>query len=204
MTPRQFLHQLMAGTLDAGRGGDSPDPEQSPRAGSPSPPAVARCDRAFYAVPRGGPVQRRWTAYKLREHSRAHQVAAGQCAGQQPEHLSKMLESWMKSYRPEELFDGDGKLIPEIGGTGSRRGRATHGLQPPRQRRQIAPRFAHAGNSRRICGVGVYPRRVLSKPRIPASWVRFLRDVIKLSQAPRNFRLFRAGRNQFQPFDGRF
>ena len=30
-----------------------------------------------------------------------------------PEHI-RILESWMKSYRPEELFDKDGRLKPEI------------------------------------------------------------------------------------------
>jgi xylulose-5-phosphate/fructose-6-phosphate phosphoketolase len=43
---------------------------------------------------------------------RAHQVPLPNVAGN-PEHL-KMLESWMKSYRPEELFDGDGRLIAAL------------------------------------------------------------------------------------------
>ena len=30
-----------------------------------------------------------------------------------PEHL-KILEQWMRSYRAEELFDGNGKLLPEL------------------------------------------------------------------------------------------
>ena len=40
-----------------------------------------------------------------------------------PEHL-KLLEAWMKSYKPEELFDENGKLIPELANlapTGDRR-----------------------------------------------------------------------------------
>src|SRR6266404_6642881 len=43
---------------------------------------------------------------------RAHQVPLDQLQSK-PEHL-KILEEWMKSYRPEELFDEDGKLIPEL------------------------------------------------------------------------------------------
>ena len=33
--------------------------------------------------------------------------------GDKPEHV-KMLEQWMKSYRPEELFDRTGRLMPEL------------------------------------------------------------------------------------------
>ncbi len=43
---------------------------------------------------------------------RAHQVPLDQLATK-PEHL-KILEDWMKSYRPEELFDDRGALIPEL------------------------------------------------------------------------------------------
>ena len=30
-----------------------------------------------------------------------------------PEHL-RLLEDWLRSYRPEELFDEDGALVPEL------------------------------------------------------------------------------------------
>ena len=43
---------------------------------------------------------------------RAHQVPLDQLATK-PGHL-KILEDWMKSYRPEELFDDRGALIPEL------------------------------------------------------------------------------------------
>ena len=43
---------------------------------------------------------------------RAHQVPVAELATK-PEHL-KILEEWMKSYRPEELFDTNGRLIPEL------------------------------------------------------------------------------------------
>jgi xylulose-5-phosphate/fructose-6-phosphate phosphoketolase len=44
---------------------------------------------------------------------RAHQVPLTDFAITKPEHC-KMLEDWMKSYRPEELFDAGGTLIPEL------------------------------------------------------------------------------------------
>ena len=43
---------------------------------------------------------------------RSHQVPMGDDA-ESAEHL-KLLEDWMKSYRPEELFDSDGALVPEL------------------------------------------------------------------------------------------
>ena len=43
---------------------------------------------------------------------RAHQVPLAEVRTK-PEHL-KMLEEWMKSYQPEELFDDCGTLIPEL------------------------------------------------------------------------------------------
>ncbi len=43
---------------------------------------------------------------------RSHQVPlAG--LGENPEHL-RMLEDWLRSYRPEELFDGDGRPLPDL------------------------------------------------------------------------------------------
>ena len=43
---------------------------------------------------------------------RAHQVPLAGLAGN-PEHLAQ-LEQWLQSYRPEELFDGDGRPRPEL------------------------------------------------------------------------------------------
>jgi xylulose-5-phosphate/fructose-6-phosphate phosphoketolase len=43
---------------------------------------------------------------------RSHQVPIAE-ARQNPEHL-QLLEDWMRSYRPEELFDEQGRLVPEL------------------------------------------------------------------------------------------
>ena len=51
----------------------------------------------------GKPVEGTW---------RAHQVPLADMATH-PEHV-RLLEDWMKSYKPEELFDANGKLIPEL------------------------------------------------------------------------------------------
>src|SRR5262249_55719313 len=52
---------------------------------------------------------------------RAHQVPMGDM--DRPAHLA-LLETWMKGYRPEELFDPSGKLVPDLAAlapTGERR-----------------------------------------------------------------------------------
>lgn len=49
---------------------------------------------------------------KVEGSFRSHQVPLSELATK-PEHL-KMLEDWMRSYKPEELFDQDGALIPEL------------------------------------------------------------------------------------------
>ena len=57
---------------------------------------------------------------------------------------SSILEQWMKSYRPEELFDDDGRLRPELAELAPR-GHATDERQSARQRRPAAARPAPAG-----------------------------------------------------------
>src|SRR5207248_9726750 len=42
---------------------------------------------------------------------RAHQVPISDM--DKPEHIA-LLEQWMKSYKPEELFDATGRLVPEL------------------------------------------------------------------------------------------
>lgn len=100
-----------------------------------------------------------------------------------PEHL-KALESWLKSYKPEELFDEKGRLkaeLAELAPLGDRRmganphtngGNLLHDLQMPDFR-------AHAVSVPSPGSVEAQDTLVLGK---------FLRDVVKLNQ--RNFRVF--------------
>ncbi len=71
---------------------------------------------------------------------RAHQVPLHPHA--HPEHLA-LLEEWLRSYRPEELFDDRGRLTPGARQTRSS-GRTAHGRESPRQRRPAAPRSEDA------------------------------------------------------------
>ncbi len=115
---------------------------------------------------------------------RAHQVPMPDPATN-PEHL-KMLEVWMKSYRPEELFDQQGRLKPEIADLapkGPRRMGANPHANGGTQLRDLRmPEFRDYSVQVPVPGIGgIGDTRVLAP---------FLRDVAKLNTTPRNFRLF--------------
>ena len=73
---------------------------------------------------------------KCEDYWRSHQVPMGDM--DKPEHV-RILEQWMKSYRPEELFDANGRLMPELAELAPK-GAAAHERQPARQRRAAAAR----------------------------------------------------------------
>ena len=115
---------------------------------------------------------------------RSHQVPLADPAAH-PGHLQQ-LEDWLRSYRPQELFDAHGRLLPELGElapVGARRmganpnangGLLLRDLQLP-DVRAYAQQVPHAG------APGAGDTRVLAA---------FLRDVIRLNEAQRNFRVF--------------
>ncbi len=71
---------------------------------------------------------------------RAHQVPFTM---DKPEHLG-LLDDWLHSYRPDELFDADGRPVEAITSL-SPRGDKRMGSQPARQRRQPDAAVADAG-----------------------------------------------------------
>ena len=81
-------------------------------------------------------------ACRLKAHSAAHQVPLSDPAAH-PEHL-KLLEDWLRSYRPEELFDAQGRLKPELAELAPK-GERRMGANPACQWRPAAARSAHAG-----------------------------------------------------------
>ncbi len=65
-----------------------------------------------FRSPKGWTGPKTVDGHKVEGFWRAHQVPMG-AMHNNPEHL-EMLEEWMKSYKPEELFDENGTLIPEL------------------------------------------------------------------------------------------
>ncbi len=115
---------------------------------------------------------------------RAHQVPLAEVRAN-PEHL-KLLEQWMRSYRPEELFDERGSLraeLAELAPEGPRRmGSNPHANGGTLLRDLRMPDFRdYAVAVDAPGGTQAEDTRVLG---------RFLRDVIRLNGKPRTFRLF--------------
>ena len=115
---------------------------------------------------------------------RAHQIPLLVDSGH-PGHL-KLLEDWMKSYKPEELFDENGRLLPELAELapiGERRmGANPHANGGLLLHDLIMPDFHNYSVDVPAPGsVSVADTHVLGE---------FLRDVIKLNRKQRNFRIF--------------
>jgi xylulose-5-phosphate/fructose-6-phosphate phosphoketolase len=114
----------------------------------------------------------------------SHQVPLSDPAAN-PEHL-KLLEDWLKSYRAEELFDEQGRLRPELAE-----------LAPKAERRMGANPHANGGILLRDLRMPDFRDYAVD---VPAPGIRgigdtralgpFLRDVVKLNNDQRNFRVF--------------
>ena len=115
---------------------------------------------------------------------RAHQVPLSEPT-EHPEHL-KILEAWMRGYRPEELFDEGGRLIPEL-----------RELAPKGERRMGANPHANGGILLRDLRLPDFRDFAIDVPH-PGTIMnedartlgKFLRDGIKLNAESRNFRIF--------------
>jgi len=116
---------------------------------------------------------------------RAHQVPLSVSPAAPPEHLAQ-LEAWMRSYRPEELFDAAGRLKPELAE-----------LAPVGERRMGANPHANGGillRDLRMPDFRDYAQKVPEPgsggPGDTHVLGRFLRDVAKLNDGEKNFRIF--------------
>jgi xylulose-5-phosphate/fructose-6-phosphate phosphoketolase len=115
---------------------------------------------------------------------RSHQVPFSDTASN-PAHVA-LLETWMRSYRPEELFDNEGKLIPELAE-----------LAPSGARRMGSNPHANGGTllrGLRMPDFHDYAVEVVHPGKSEAESTRvmgaFLRDVMKLNLERKNFRVF--------------
>jgi xylulose-5-phosphate/fructose-6-phosphate phosphoketolase len=114
---------------------------------------------------------------------RAHQVPVTDFA-EKPAHI-QILENWMRSYRPEELFDETGKLIDEFSE-----------LAPQGERRMGANPHANGGlllRDLRLPDFRDYAVAVLKPGTVEGEATRvlgnMLRDVMKMNMDARNFRV---------------
>jgi len=177
----EAMHQLMAATFDTVVEEIHAIQNEARSNGATKLPAwpmiILRSPKGWTGpkVVDGKPVEGTW---------RAHQVPVADLA-LKPEHLT-ILEEWLKSYRPEELFDEKGKLIPELAA-----------LAPQGDRRMGANPHANGGlllkdlvmPDFRTYGVPVAKpgTETAESTRLLGA---FLRDVMKLNLDAKNFRVF--------------
>jgi len=175
------MHQLMAGVLDKAIEEIQQIQNNARRSNDVVRP---RWPMIVLRSPKG------WTGPKVVDGLqvegtfRAHQVPL-LVDEAHPQHV-KQLESWMRSYKPEELFDENGKLKPELAE-----------LAPKGNRRMGANPHANGGLLLHDLKMPDFKERAVSVPAPGAVDAqdtmvlgKFLRDVMQLNQNERNFRLF--------------
>ena len=119
---------------------------------------------------------------KIEGSFRAHQVPVSM---EKEEHL-KILEDWLRSYRPEELFDSNGTLISEL-----------KSVCPKGEKRMGASLYTNGGYLRKDLimpdfsdyGVDVTsPGKVKAQDMLVLS--KFVKDIFKFNEDNKNFRIF--------------
>ena len=177
----EAMHRLMAATLDQVVE-DIRAIQQNARSGQET--GRPRWPMIVLRSPKGWTGPKVVDGLKIEGSFRSHQVPLVVDAAH-PEHVAQ-LESWMRSYRPEELFDESGRLVAELAELapkGDRRmGANPHANGGALLRDLVMPDFrTHAVEVRAPGGVMAQDTMVLG---------RFLRDVAALNATPRNFRIF--------------
>lgn len=175
----EAAHQLMAETLDKVM--DEVNAIQSD-ARSKGIAKRPRWPMIILKTPKGWTGPKAVDGLKTEDFWRSHQVPITDI-GTKPEHV-KLLEEWMKSYRPGELFDEKGKLIPELAE-----------LAPTGNRRMGANPHANGGllKDLKMPDFRDYAVTVPAPGQVRAESTRvlgrLLRDVMKLNRENRNFRV---------------
>ncbi|MBM3774889.1 MAG: phosphoketolase family protein, partial [Acidobacteria bacterium] len=105
----EMMHPLLAAALDSALADIADIQAQARRSGFSGRP---RWPMIVLRTPKGWTGPKTVDGRRVEGTFRSHQVPLDQLASK-PEHL-KMLEQWMRSYRPEELFDSQGRPKPEL------------------------------------------------------------------------------------------
>ena len=174
------MHRLMAAAMDAAFA-QIADIQRAARAkaskGRPRWPMIV------LRSPKGWTGPKSVDGKKSEGSWRSHQVPFSDM--QNPEHL-RLLESWMRSYGPHELFDGAGRVRPEIAA-----------LAPSGERRMSANPHANGGALMKPLRLPDFTRHAVALAHPGESdgeatrvLGAFLRDVMRDNAATRNFRVF--------------
>ena len=175
------MHQLMAGTLEK-----AIESIQQLQNNARDKNDITRplWPMIVFNSPKGWTGPKEVDGLQIEGTFRAHQIPLLVDSGH-PGHL-KLLEKWMKSYKPEELFDESGRLLPELAE-----------LAPEGQRRMGANPHANGGLLLHDLIMPNFHNYSVDVPAPGSVSVadthvlgEFLRDVIKLNRKQRNFRIF--------------
>lgn len=175
----ETMHQAMAATLEhcvneikaIQQQARSSDVAQRPRF-----PMI------IFRTPKGWTGPKTVDGHKVEGFWRSHQVPLSEMQ-HNPDHLQQ-LEAWMRSYKPEELFDQNGKLLAEL-----------KDMAPTGTHRMSANPHANGGILRRALKMPNFRDYGIDLPKpgqlevgntVPLG--KFLRDIMKMN--PNNFRVF--------------
>ncbi len=185
------MHQKMAATVDACVQKIRAIQGEARHSGTPNRP---RWPMIILRSPKGWTGPKEVDGHKVENFWRAHQVPVLEVKTN-PEHLS-IVERWLRSYKPEELFDEHGTLIPELGE-----------LPPAGGLRMSANHHANGGTLRKPLDLPDFldyavpienPGTTVVSPT--ANLGKYLRDVMRRNM--NTFRMFSPDENASNRLDG--
>jgi xylulose-5-phosphate/fructose-6-phosphate phosphoketolase len=186
----EVMHQRMAAVMEHCVTEIRKIQQEARAGGNPERP---RWPMIVLRSPKGWTGPKEVDGHKVEGFWRAHQVPLSGMK-ENPAHL-KQLEEWLRSYKPEELFDENGRLIPEL-----------KELAPKGTRRMSANPHANGGLLRkalRLPDFRDYGVKVEKPGQTEVENTKplgvFLRDTLKLN--PINFRVFGPDENTSNKLD---
>ncbi|WP_262267462.1 phosphoketolase family protein [Microvirga yunnanensis] len=179
-TEPEIVHQALAGALDTVLGRIAAIQSAARTGGVSERP---RWPMIVLKTPKGWTGPKEVDGLKTEGFWRSHQVPLAETR-RNPAHR-KQLEEWLRSYRPDELFDDAGSLCPEVAS-----------LAPAGERRMGANPHANGGplmRPLRLPEFRDYALTVEAPGKVVGEATRvlgtYLRDVIALNASARNFRI---------------
>jgi len=174
------VHQQMAATMDRVIADIQATQQSMRRSGQAT---RSRWPMIILRTPKGWTGPKRVDGHQAEGNWRSHQVPLADLANK-AEHLEQLAD-WMKSYHPEQLFDDQGRLISELAE-----------LAPKGQRRMGANPHANGGlllKALNMPDMGDYALSVPQPGKVTGQATRvvgeLLRDIMRLNQTQRNFRV---------------
>jgi xylulose-5-phosphate/fructose-6-phosphate phosphoketolase len=182
------MHQLMAAALDEAVG-EIQRVQKAARANKNGSVERPRWPMIVLRSPKGWTCPKEIDGKRAEGSWRSHQVPMGEMH-EKPGHIT-ILEEWMKSYKPEELFDANGRFKTELAE-----------LAPKGERRMSANPHGNGGLLLRDLQMPDFRKYAIEikKPgatdaEATRAMGKFLRDVMKQNMESKNFRLFSPDEN---------